>query len=315
MSITIHKAVLLNFKWPYHANVIKTFDIVNKIIGANCLNILTIIAKNQKIPYTMNNNLLKKTKDKLKMKDIREIKDYQIIILGLIIALGAVFSTFIFSHAVVAYQKLNNQTLSVTGSASQDIKSDLAVWKAYYEVRSKDLKSGYAKINTDKKNVTDFLKASGIKEEDIKYTPISSYAVYKKLGNGYDSNDIDGYKLSQNVEVSSTDVEGLTKISQDVSKLVDKNVELTSNTVEYYVSNLDELKVKMLAQATKDAKQRAKSMVESTGGRIGAINSAKMGVFQIVAKDSTDVSDYGIYNTNAKDKKINAVVNVTFTIK
>lgn len=249
------------------------------------------------------------------MKDIREIKDYQIVVLGLIIAIGAIASTFIFSHAIVAYQKLNNQTLSVTGSASQDIKSDIAVWKAYYEVRSKDLKSGYAKIAADKKNVTEFLKANGLKEEDIKYTPISSYPVYKKLSNGYDSNDIDGYKLSQNVEVSSSDVEGLTKISQDVSTLVDKNVELSSNTVDYYVSNLDEIKVKMLAQATKDAKQRAKSMVESTGGHIGALNSAKMGVFQIVAKDSTDVSDYGIYNTNAKDKKINAVVNVTFTIK
>lgn len=249
------------------------------------------------------------------MKDIKEIKDYQIVLLGIIIALGAILSTYIFSHAVVAYQKLQNQALTVTGSASQDVKSDLAVWKAYYEVRSKDLKTGYAKINADKNNVKSFLIANGIKEEDIKFTPISSYAVYKKLGNGYDSNDIDGYRLSQNAEVSSPDVENITKISQDAAKLIEKNVELSSNNVEYYVSNLNELKIKMLAEATKDAKQRAKSMVESTGGHIGAMNSAKMGVFQIVAKDSTDVSDYGIYNTNAKDKKINAVVNATFTIK
>lgn len=249
------------------------------------------------------------------MKDIREIKDYQIVLLGIIIAIGAIISTYIFSHAIVAYQKLNNQTLSVTGSASQNVKSDLAVWKAYYETRSKNLKSGYSKINADKKNITDFLIANGIKQENIKFTPISSYAVYKKIGNGYDSNEIDGYRLSQNVEVSSDDVDKLTAISQDVSKLVDKNVELSSNNVEYYVSNLDELKIKMLAEATKDAKQRAKSMVESTGGHIGAMNSAKMGVFQIVAQNSTDVSDYGIYNTSAINKKINAVVNATFTIK
>ena len=75
------------------------------------------------------------------------------------------------------------------------------------------------------------------------------------------------------------------------------------------------LMIEMLAQATKDAKQRAESMVKSTGSHIGVMNSAKMGVFQIVAKDSTDVSDYGIYNTTARDKKINAVVNATFTIK
>ena len=249
------------------------------------------------------------------MKDIREIKDYQIVVLGLIIAVGAIISTFLFSHAVVSYQKLQNQALSVTGSASQEITSDLAVWKAYYEVRSKDLKSGYAKITADKNNVKSFLISNGMKEEDINFSPVSSYPVYKKLGNGYDSNEIDGYRLSQNVEVSSKNVDAATKLSQEAFKLIEKNVELSSNTVEYYVSNLDELKIKMLAAATKDAKQRAKSMVESTGGHIGAMNSAKMGVFQIVAKDSTDVCDYGIYNTSAKDKKINAVVNATFTIK
>ena len=249
------------------------------------------------------------------MKDIKEIKDYQIILLGIVIALGAMISTFILANAIVSYQKLQNQTITVTGSASQDISSDLAVWRAYYEVRSNDLKSGYAKINTDQKNVKEFLISSGMKEEDIKFTPVSSYPVYKKLANGYDSNTIDGYRLSQNVEVSSSDVDAVTKISQDVVKLVDKNVELTSNTVEYYVSNLNELKVKMLAEATKDAKQRAQSMVKSTGGNIGVMNSAKMGVFQIVAKNSTDVSDYGIYDTRAKNKKINAVVNATFTIK
>lgn len=249
------------------------------------------------------------------LKNLREIKDYQIIVLGLIIALGTVFSTFVISHAVISYQKLNKQALTVTGSASRSLKSDLAVLKIFYEVRNKDLKLGYAKINTDKNSVKEFLVSNGIKEEDIKFMPASSYPVYKKLSNGYDSNEVEGYRLSQSVELSSSDVEKAAKISQDIFKLVDKNVEITSNTVDYFVSNLDELKIEMLAQATKDAKARAQSMVKSTGGRIGVMNSAKMGVFQIVADNSTDVSDYGIYNTSAVNKKINAVVNASFTIK
>ena len=247
------------------------------------------------------------------MKDIKEVKDYQIVVLGLLIALGAIISTYILSNAVISYQKMNTQALSVTGSASQEIKSDLAVWTLSYEVRSKDLKSGYAKINTDKKQISDFLSANGLGADAFKFTPIASYPVYKRMPNGYDSNEVDGYRLSQNVEVTSNDVDKLTKLSE--GKLVNKNIEVSSNRVDYYVSNLDELKIKMLAEATKDAKERAKSMVQSTGGHIGVMNSARMGVFQIVAKNSTDVSDYGIYNTSAVDKKINAVVNATFTIK
>ena len=37
--ITISRGRLLNLRWPYHAKVIKIFDINNKIIGAMCLSI------------------------------------------------------------------------------------------------------------------------------------------------------------------------------------------------------------------------------------------------------------------------------------
>ena len=45
------------------------------------------------------------------------------------------------------------------------------------------------------------------------------------------------------------------------------------------------------------------------------MNSAKMGVFQIVPVDSTDVSDYGINDTSSKEKKVIATVTATFTVK
>lgn len=249
------------------------------------------------------------------MKNIREIKDYQIIILGIVISIGVVFSTFLLSNALISFQKMNTQTLTVTGSASQDIKSDIAVWTLYYDVRSKDLKTGYSKINSDKNIIKNYLALNGLNAEDYVFTPVSSYPVYKRMTNGYDSNEIDGYRLSQNVKVTSSDVDKVSKLSENLQVLIDKNIETTSNRVEYFVSNLDKIKIQMLAEATKDAKQRAESMVKSTGGKIGVLNSAKMGVFQIVGKNSTDVSDYGIYNTTSKDKKINAVVNASFTIK
>lgn len=45
------------------------------------------------------------------------------------------------------------------------------------------------------------------------------------------------------------------------------------------------------------------------------MNSAKMGVFQIVPENSTEVSDYGINDTRSIEKKVIAVVNATFTVK
>ena len=71
----------------------------------------------------------------------------------------------------------------------------------------------------------------------------------------------------------------------------------------------------MLAKATEDAKQRATSMANSTGNKIGFMRSAKMGVFQITSVTSTDVSDYGENDTSSLDKKVMAVLTASFAIE
>ena len=71
----------------------------------------------------------------------------------------------------------------------------------------------------------------------------------------------------------------------------------------------------MLAEATKDAKNRAEQISQNTDSRIGALKSAKMGVFQITPLYSTEVADYGINDTSSLEKEITAVVTCTFEMK
>ena len=97
--------------------------------------------------------------------------------------------------------------------------------------------------------------------------------------------------------------------------MVNQDINLTTGNIKYFVSNLDDIKVKMVGEATKNAQDRANSMVKATNGKIGPINSAKMGVFQIVPIDSTDVSDYGYNDTSSIEKKVVATVTATFTVK
>ena len=78
---------------------------------------------------------------------------------------------------------------------------------------------------------------------------------------------------------------------------------------------LDELKIKMLAKASENAKLRAQTMATAVGNKIGLMRSAKMGVFQITPATSTDISDYGMNDTTSLDKKVMAVVTVSFAIE
>ena len=70
----------------------------------------------------------------------------------------------------------------------------------------------------------------------------------------------------------------------------------------------------MLGEAAKDAKDRAAKVAASTGSSIGSVRSARMGVLQITAADSTEVSDYGVYDTSTIEKDMTAVVNISFAV-
>ncbi len=244
----------------------------------------------------------------------KTIKDYQIIIFGIIIALGSILSTYIFTKGVIKYQKLQNQTITVTGSASQNVKSDFAVLNLSYRAQAPVLKDGYARMNVSREKIKKFLIEQGIPEKDIEFGQISNYEVNKRIGGSY-SNEVDFYKLDSDVKVSSSNIDLITEISKKIDVLVNDDVQINYSNVQYFVSKLDDIKIKMVGEATKNAKERAESMVKSTNDKIGSLNSAKMGVFQIVPVNSTEVSDMGINDTNSVEKKVVAVVNATFTVK
>lgn len=61
-----------------------------------------------------------------------------------------------------------------------------------------------------------------------------------------------------------------------------RDMVVDSQTPSFYYTKLDDLKVKMLGDATQNAFQRAQS-IASTGRGIGRLRTANMGVFQITA--------------------------------
>ena len=96
------------------------------------------------------------------------------------------------------------------------------------------------------------------------------------------------------------------------NELINEGINLVSEPPQYLYTKLGQLRVEMVAEATKDAKARTEAIANSTDNKVGAIRGAKTGVFQITSRHSTDVSDYGIYDTSSLEKDITAVVSVQF---
>jgi len=120
--------------------------------------------------------------------------------------------------------------------------------------------------------------------------------------------------LNQDFRVESEDVEKIDKLSREATELINEGIEINSPTPEFLYTKLSDLKVEMTGLAAMDAKVRAEQIANSTENEIGEVRSSRMGVVQINAKNSNEISDYGINNTTSIDKTIRVVVNMSFSI-
>ncbi len=249
------------------------------------------------------------------MKNNRILKNSQIIILGLCIAVATIASSFIISHGLMRIMKFKQEQICVTGSAQKEIKSDFISWTCSFSSRSENLAGAYKSLSEHLPVVKKYLISNGITEDQIIVSQIYTTILYLKNEKGNDTNTIQGYQLSQNIELRSVEVDKITEISRDSTELINQGVNFVSYAPQYTYTKLDSLKVEMLAEASENARQRAQSMVNATGSKIGFMRSAKMGVFQITPVNSTEISDYGINDITSLDKKVTAVVSASFAIE
>lgn len=247
--------------------------------------------------------------------ETRILKDSQIVILGLLMAAATVTSSWIFSRGFIQVKKFSSEVISVTGSAEKKIVSDSISWRLYFSRRDAVMTEAYRQLAENLNQVREYLLAKGILESEIWVAPVQTEILYHKNDKGMDTNMIEAYRLSQEVEVRSGEVEKVALVSRESTELIPLGVELISRSPEYFYTRLGELKVEMLREASKDAKRRAEEIASSSGNRISVVRSAKMGVFQITPVNSYEVSDWGTNDTSSYEKKVTAVVKADFAIR
>ncbi len=244
----------------------------------------------------------------------QENKKYvSVVLTAVVLAAGLVASTVIAINGLIEIK--GNRTITVTGSAKQQIKSDLIEWQGSFSCQSQSLPDAYAKLKSDSDKVKKYLQGKGLSENDVEFSSIDINQIHEINSYGQYTDNIVGYRLYQRVSVSSGDVDGISQIAREATELINENIEFQSFQPQYYYTKIADLKVSMLGEATKDAKNRAEQISQNTGSNIGDLKSAKMGVFQITPLYSTDVADYGINDTSSLDKEITAVVTCTFEVK
>ncbi|HLF47311.1 MAG TPA: SIMPL domain-containing protein [Chitinophagaceae bacterium] len=235
-----------------------------------------------------------------------------------IIALAVIIGLWVVGNAY-KYKFKSAETISVTGLAEKDFTSDLIVWSGSFNRYGFELKTAYATLKQDEAAIKSYLNSRGIADSNIVFLSIN---ITKNFQRKYDekgneiSADFSGYTLTGNVRVESKDINRVEKLSREITELLEKGIELNSNTPEYYYTRLNELKIDLLAKASEDAKTRAETIARNSGGSLGGIKKATMGVFQITGKNANEDYSYGgAFNTSSKEKTASITLKVDYLAK
>ena len=237
-----------------------------------------------------------------------------VVLLGISLAIGLIVSAFIIAGAFEHIRQAN-QLITVKGYAEKIIASDYGTWVCEFSTQSASQSTGYDKIEQDLQKVLFFLESYGIKKESMDISPVSSNRLYRTTKEGGESNELYGYQLASHVKISSSDIKLIERISKESSRLIKDGVELNSYAPQYFYTKVNDVKIEMLSEASKDAKVRAEQLVKNSGSQVGALQSASQGVFQITPVHSNETSDYGVNDLTSIEKSIKLVITVEYHIK
>jgi hypothetical protein len=218
---------------------------------------------------------------------------------------AAVFGVFFRSA------RETRDTIQVTGAATEPFEADVVKWSITIsrQVPTDGVADGYTALREDRGQVVRRLGEAGIPEETLNVQPVTANPRWDQFGSQV------GFSLDQGLTVVA---EGggreLEALALDPGSLLEGGVVLQYSRLEYFFSGIDELKHRLLSQATADARRRAEEIAGGSEMTIDKIVSARAGVFQITEPFSTEVSDYGVHSTATRKKEITVTVHATFSV-
>jgi len=213
------------------------------------------------------------------------------------------------------------RTIQVTGSAKKRIVSDFIEWSATVEANAEDRTGTYRILHDNAKRTQEFLIKHGVPADQIWLSSASVEPSYETEYHGTGDNRIEkqvkkGFDGVQEIKVRSNDVALVEKMSREVTELLEQGVTVSSDAPEYFYTKLGDVKIEMLAEASRDARTRADNIVASAGGaEIGALRTADMGVINVNPANSTEGSWDGNNDTSSLEKDIITIVHATFELK
>ena len=216
------------------------------------------------------------------------MKENKMLLSAIIIALGMVVMGFTLRSGILGF-KDHDRRVCVKGLVEREVKADKVIWPLVYKEIGNDPAVMYENIERKNQAVISFLKAGGIKEDEIS---VNSPTITDRQADNY-GNEIMNYryKAKSVITVTSSDVDRVRGLMRRQSELMKTGIAVTGdeygeNRVDYQFTGLNTIKPEMVEEATKNARATAEKFAEDSGSKLGKIFSASQGQFSIDDRDA-----------------------------
>ena len=193
--------------------------------------------------------------------------------------------------------------VTVKGLAEREVPADKVTWSIGTKVTGNDLPMLYESINLQTDKIKRFLKQNGLDEKEVTINPPSiSDLEAREWG---DNNKNFRYIISTTITVATNKVEQVNKAIFQQAELLKQGVAIENSNAEYEYASFQQMKPEMMAEAIKNAQKTAEQFAEASNARLGDIQTAGQGQFEIDDRDQ---------NT-PYIKKLRVVTTITYSIK
>jgi hypothetical protein len=196
-----------------------------------------------------------------------------------------------------------DRKVTVKGLAEREVPADKVTWSISTKVTGNDLPMLYEGINLQTDKIKKFLKQNGLDEKEITVNPPTiSDLEAREWG---ENNKNFRYIVSTTITVATNKVEQVNKAIFQQAELLKQGVAIENSNAQYEYASFQQMKPEMMAEAIKNAQKTAEQFAEASNARLGEIQTAGQGQFEIDDRDQ---------NT-PYIKKLRVVTTITYSLK
>lgn len=216
------------------------------------------------------------------------MKDQKIICAALV-AVAIIVAGFALRSGIITFKDRDRQ-VSVKGLSEREVKADKVTWPLVYKEMGDDPTAMYEALEQKNAAIVEFLKAGGVKDEEISINPPS---ITDRQDNDWSDAAASGrYKATGVVTVTSKDVDKVRKLMSRQGELMKQGIPLIDenygdNCIVYEFTGLNDIKPSMIEEATKNARLTAEKFATDSKSKLGKISRAYQGQFDISDRDNT----------------------------